>query len=213
MRENYFLILIYFFQKKIPDPQQTIPIEENIILKREVNSIIWENSSSNSSQVTVICTDGSSYSADHVIITVSVGVLKENHRTWFKPKLPPYKVNSIEHVTLGTVNKIFLKFPQKWWPDDVKGFSFIWTEEAKLNLKNEIANIEPVSNGKSWLENVFGFYVIDGHPDVLLGWVTGELTAEVEELSDEIVMTNCMYLLRKFVGVKYDVMEPDGILR
>lgn len=139
--------------------------------------------------------------------------MKENYKNWFKPALPQYKINSIEHVTLGTVNKIFLKFSEKWWPDDVKGFSLIWTEEAKFNLKNEIANLEPTSNGKSWLENVFGFYVIDSHPNVLLGWVTGELAAEVEKLSDEIVMNNCMFLLRKFVGSKYNVTQADEILR
>lgn len=161
----------------------------------------------------ITCSDGSSYTADHVIITVSVGVLKKNYKQWFRPELPPYKINSIEHITLGNVAKIFLKFPEKWWPNEVKGFSLIWTEEAKVNLKNEVANLEPMVNGKSWLENVFGFYIIDSHPNVLLGWVTGELSSEVEHLSDEIVMGNCMYLLRKFVGNIYDICEPDEILR
>lgn len=200
-------------QKKIPDSEKQVPLEDKILLNREVNSIIWDDQSSSQSEVTVKCTDGSSYTADHVIITVSVGVLKENYKKWFTPELPPYKINSIEHVTLGTVNKILLKFPEKWWPDDVKGFSLVWTEEAKLSLLREVKYLEPTVDGKSWLENVFGFYVIDSHPNVLLGWVTGELAAEVETLSDEVVMSNCTYLLRKFVGTKFNVSQPDEILR
>lgn len=194
-------------QKKIPDPSRYIPIEEKIVLNKTVSSIQWDD------KVTVTCIDGSSYIADHVLITTSTGVLKENHKAWFKPQLPPYKINSIEHVALGTVNKILLKFPIKWWPDDVKGFSFVWTEEGKFNLRNEVADVEPTINGKSWLENVFGFYVIDSHPQVLLGWVIGELAAEVEKLSDEVVISNCWYLLKKFIGDKHNIPEPDAVLR
>lgn len=176
-----------------------------------MNSILWDHQSS--FQVTVKCTDGSSYIADHVIVTVSLGVLKKNHTNWFKPELPLFKINCIEHRTLGKVNKIFLKFPQKWWPSDFVSFDLIWTEEAKFKLKGEVANVEPTLNGKSWLEDIFGFYRIDSHPDVLLVWVVGELAAETERLSDETVMTNCTYLLRKFVGKRFKIPEPDGILR
>lgn len=160
-----------------------------------------------------MCTDHSRYSADHIIVTVSVGVLKQNYKNWFRPELPSYKVNCIEHIKLGAVNKIFLKFPERWWPSDLKGFSLIWTEEARDNLKKEISNLGPILNGKSWWESVLGLYVIDYHPNVLLVWVVGELASEVEKISDENVLTNCMYLLKKIVGRKYNVTEPDGIFR
>lgn len=187
-------------------------METKILLNKEVISINWDDENeSNKSIVTVECADDSCYSADHIIITVSVGVLKQNYKRWFKPELPPYKVTSIEHLKLGTVNKIFLKFPEKWWPNDIKGFSLIWTEEARDNLKNEISNQIP--NGKSWLESVLGFYVIDYHPKVLLGWVVGELAAEVEKLPDQDVINNCMYLLKKYAGKKYNVMHPEKMLR
>lgn len=139
--------------------------------------------------------------------------MKKNHKNWFKPELPPYKVNSIEHRVLGIVNKIFLKFPEKWWPNDLVSFDIIWTDEARFKLKEEVENLEPTVNGRSWLEDIFGFYRLDSHPNVLLVWVAGELAGEVEKVSDEIVMANCMYLLRKFVGNKYSIVEPDGILR
>lgn len=201
---------VCFFQKKIPDITKQIPLDDKILLNKEVKSIAWENQNGG---VTLSCTDGSSYTADHVLVTVSVGVLKKFYKGLFTPSLPQYKINAIENITLGTVNKILLKFPRKWWPNDLKGFSLAWTEADRNNIRNEISNLEPSYNGISWIENVFGFYVIDSHPRVLLGWITGQLAAEVEELSDEVVIDNCMYLLRKFVGHKYDIPRAEEVLR
>lgn len=199
-----------FLQKKIPDITKQIPLDDKILLNKRVKSIIWENQDG---RVTLNCNDGSAYTADHVLVTVSVGVLKTFYKDLFIPELPPYKINAIENISFGTVNKILLKFPRKWWPNDLKGFSLIWTEADKKKLKNEIFNLEPTYNGRSWIEDVFGFYVIDSHPRVLLGWITGQLAAEVEQLTDDIVIDNCIYLLRKFVGHKYDIPRAEEVLR
>lgn len=204
---NYKIIV--FFQKKIPDPSQRIPIEERILLNKEVNAINWNDNSSD--QVTVRCTDGSSYAADHLIVTVSLGVLKKNHKNWFTPELPNYKIKSIENLSMGTVNKIILKFPEKWWPQDIHSFSIVSTEAEKC--KNDVDGFEPKLNGLSWTEYLLGFYALDSHPNVLLLWVLGELAIEVEKLSDEVVIRNCMYFLRKFLGKKYKVLDADAVLR
>ncbi|KAG5877916.1 hypothetical protein JTB14_020955 [Gonioctena quinquepunctata] len=200
--------------KKVPDATKQLPIDDKILLNKKVTKIIWDDNDKTIDGVTVICADGSSFESDHVIVTVSVGVLKEYHRDLFVPELPAYKVNSIEHIALGTVNKILLRFPTKWWPNDSKGFSLLWTEEDRMKLANEISSEGPTNGmGWSWLVDVFGFYVIDSHPRVLLGWVVGKMAAEVERLSDEEVTRGCLFLLRKFVGDKFDIPEPDGILR
>ncbi|KAJ8962072.1 hypothetical protein NQ318_018021 [Aromia moschata] len=197
--------------KKIPDITKQLPMDDKILLNKEVTEIKWN---SDSDAVKITCVDGSSYDANHVIVTVSLGVLKKNYKTMFVPELPSYKINSIEGIGFGTVNKILLKFPTKWWPDDLKGFSLLWTEEDRINLVNECPHFGPVDDeGRSWLEDVYGFYVIDSNPKVLLGWVVGKMAAEVEYLSDEVVTSSCMYLLKKFVGNKYDIPAPDGVLR
>lgn len=115
----------------------------------------------------------------------------------FEPELPIYKKNAIEGLSIGTVNKILLKFPFRWWPTDCKGFSLVWSEDDSANLSTEFLH-GPSKNGKSWLEDIFGFYTIDSHSQVLLGWVVGELATEVESLPDEIVISGCMFLLKKF---------------
>lgn len=141
-----------------------------------------------------------------------MGVLKETHQEIFVPKLPFYKQNAIEGLSFGTIDKILLKFPTKWWSSDCKGFSFIWNEKDRESLVKEFP-YGPSEDGRSWLEDVFGFYVIDSNPDVLLGWVVGKLAQNYELLPDNIVLNGCLFLLKKFVGGIYEVPEPEGILR
>lgn len=200
-------------QKKIPDITKQLPLDDKILLNKEVTKIVWDNNTTNDNGVTVTCLDGSIYNADHVLVTTSVGVLKKFHQSMFVPKLPAHKINSIEGIGLGTVNKILLKFPKKWWPNDLKGISLLWTDEDRTKLRKELDTFGPSDNGRSWLEEIFGFYVIDSHPRILLAFVVGKLASEVELLSDELVIRGCMYLLRKFSGWKYEIPEADAVLR
>ncbi|XP_057668645.1 spermine oxidase-like isoform X2 [Diorhabda carinulata] len=210
-KKRGFKTILDVLMKKFPDESKCLPVEEKIFLKKEVNKIIWDDTTEASP--TVRCFDGTSYKADHILITTSVGVLKKLHKSLFEPRLPAYKVNSIEHISLGVVNKILLKFPTKWWPDDTLGFSLLWNETDSLNLVNEVPAIGPIDENRCWLEDVFGFYVIDSHPRVLLGWVVGKMASEVEYMSDEDIIASCMFVLRKFLGKLYDIPDADGVLR
>ncbi|GBP21894.1 hypothetical protein EVAR_6866_1 [Eumeta japonica] len=58
--------------KKIPNPSEEIPVE--ILLNKEVENIKWNTAQKD---VIVSCKDGTTYTARSVIVTVSVGVLKE----------------------------------------------------------------------------------------------------------------------------------------
>ncbi|KAJ8964362.1 hypothetical protein NQ317_018468 [Molorchus minor] len=198
-RDRGYRTVLDIMMKKIPDPTKQLPLDDKIFLNKEVRNIAWDTGA-NTERVVVTCADGSTYNADHIIVTTSLGVLKRNYKSMFTPAPPSNKINSIEGLTFGTVNKILLKFPTKWWPNDLKGFSLLWTEVDH-------------DEGRSWLEDIYGFYVIDSHPRVLLGWVVGKMAAEVELLSDEVVVDSCMFILRKYVGDMYDIPNPDGVLR
>ncbi|XP_072388073.1 spermine oxidase-like [Diabrotica undecimpunctata] len=213
-RNKGYRTILDVLMEKTPDLTKTLPVEDKILLNKEVNKIVWDGNTLNENKPTVYCSDGSSYTADHILITASVGVLKKFYKSWFVPELPWYKVNCIEHISLGVVNKILIKFPTKWWPDGTKGFNLLWTEKDSLNLRNELPASGPIDeHGKSWLEDVFGFYIIDSQVNTLLGWVVGKMAAEVEYMSDKDVIAVCMFVLRKFLGKIYDICEPDEILR
>ncbi len=61
------------------------------------------------------CSDNSTYEADHVIVTVPLGVLKRDYTTMFTPELPVSKRNAIEGMSFGTMNKILLEFERPFW--------------------------------------------------------------------------------------------------
>lgn len=121
-------------QKKRPHTGRCLNVEEKIQINKEVSNIDWSRSADES--VTVKCSDGSTYNADHVIVSVPLGVLKHNYTTLFTPQLPKIKKNAIQGISFGTVGKIYLEFEKPWWPSDWVGLSLLWTKEDIEKIKS-----------------------------------------------------------------------------
>lgn len=123
---GYKTILDVMMQK-YPDRNAQLLIDDKILLNTSVKTI-----SSWSSSVTVTTTNGTTFTADHVIFTPSLGVLKATHDALFHPELPQEKVLAIEQAGFGAILKVILRFPAKWW--DVDFLSFVWTPQDKQEL-------------------------------------------------------------------------------
>lgn len=176
-------------------------------MNKEVNKVVWHGNS-----VTVFCTDGSSYCCDHLVLTVSVGVLKVLCPN-FEPPLPKKKQDAIRSIPMGASHKIFLKFPHKWWDEeDFNGFAFLWSDEDRKYFCKEFSN-GLVNVEKSWIEDIFGFFIVDNFPTVLIVWIAGPLVKEVENLSDDQVVDDCLRVLKYFLKERYDGTKPDAIIR
>ena len=67
----------------------------------------------------VVSTSRRSLSADHVVVTVPVAVLARG-TILFQPMLPRPIVDAARRLRLSTVEKIVLRFPERWWPDDIR---------------------------------------------------------------------------------------------
>ena len=108
-------------------------------------------------KIIIHCADNTTYEANHVICTASLGVLKNHNQTLFIPQLPEAKRKAIEGISFGTIGKIFLEFEKPFWPTDRSvwcGYSFLWT-------KSDLDDIRGTS--KEWLEGVFSFFIVDVH--------------------------------------------------
>lgn len=196
---NVFKLLM----KEMPG-QTPIDLSKKIQFNKEVENIRWEDPNT----VVVKCADGTEYTTDTILTTVSLGVLKSRAEL-FAPPLPSWKTNAIQGLSIGTVDKIFIKFPHKWWPDDNLGFNFFWSKGDDKKVLQDIGGVE----GKPWVVDAFGFYLTTQDPLTFLGWVTGPSARYMETLSDEQVQIDTMKLFRHFLGANYTIPEPVRVLK
>lgn len=169
--------------------------QENIRLNSPVKKIIWNEQVNSHDSKTILVTlqDNKQILADCIIVTCSLGVLKENHNKLFSPILPVRLRGAIEHMGFGMINKVFLDFDEPWWEPDTRGFQFLW-ETDKGNPTNLEKNKLPV-----WTRDLTGFDVLSGHRSVLLGWIGRKGACIVESLSEQQMIRDCSELFRYFL--------------
>ncbi|CAG7816366.1 unnamed protein product [Allacma fusca] len=138
--------------------------------------------------------DGTIYEADAVIVAVSLGVLKSVHGTLFQPELPAGKVQTIENLGFGTVNKIHCKFEATWWDAEWLGLNLLWMDEDREEFPK-------------WATSILGFYTFKSCPRTLTAWITGEQAREMEKVDIEEVSEMVHKILRRFMN-KDNIPKP-----
>lgn len=146
----------------------------------------------NNNPIQIECADGTTYTAEHLICTVSLGVLKERHFSLFDPILPHSKVRTIEGLSFGSVAKVYLEYEKPFWPADFKGHVFLWKHE-QLKIVRE----DPV-NGE-WLEGLCGFFPVHRQPNILIGWMTGPEARKMEYVSEADVKAGAEKVIGMFL--------------
>ena len=184
-----FKTVFDYIQKKLPDPRKNLDVESKVQLNKEVTNINWS-----SRRVVITLKDRTTITADHVICTVALGVLKDRHPALFTPPLPANKINAINSIGFGTLGKVFLEFDQPFWsfdPNVFIGYAFLWTDDdLKAVLQSD----------RAWLIDLTSFVRVDGYPNLLEGLISGRRVREFENLSDTKIINDCMWLLRKFLN-------------
>ncbi|XP_052748335.1 possible lysine-specific histone demethylase 1-like [Galleria mellonella] len=172
----------------------------DIKLSTEVTRVAWSRAADGN--VTVTTADGATYTADNVIVTVSIGVLQATHETLFSPELDQDRRAIINNISMGLLHKIILRFPHVWWPER-QHFIFIWSKEDASNLAED----------EQWLDDVEGITSPMGTSNAITLWLSGDTARLVESLPDDVVQQKSLQLLRRFLGRNTTVPEPTGIVR
>ena len=111
----------------------------------------------------VVCSDeanGVELEADCVIVTTSLGFLKENAKDLFNPSLPWRKMAAINSLSIGTVDKIFLEFDNlDFLPEGVNSLLLFWGPRNKEE-SNDLA--------KTWTRKLCNIYITDWPREKLL---------------------------------------------
>lgn len=108
-------------------------LDENCVLfKKEIVQVAVNGDDSRRPRISVKCADQSVYTANHVLVTFSLGVLKANYMKMFQPKLPTSVERAINSIGFETINKLFLQFETAWWGD---------LDGIQLVFKNDDSNV------------------------------------------------------------------------
>jgi hypothetical protein len=184
--------------------------KDSILLNTHVERILWKASGeigekggpgNSGRKVTVVTSGGGELSADHVIVTCSLGYLKSNMDALFLPRLPEDKASAVKRLGFGTVNKIYLEFENSFWEENCGGIQLAWLpdEQFELDCLKDENNQQPISQ---WYKGIHGFDTLLQQPNLLCGWIAGSEAEQMEDLSDDHVLNVCHELLQRFTGNK-----------
>ncbi|KAK6638659.1 hypothetical protein RUM43_006926 [Polyplax serrata] len=143
-----------------------------------------------SSLCEVVCENGAKFFAHHVICTIPLGVLKEKATTLFSPKLPQDKLDSINKLSFGTVDKIYLEYPRPFLHGNVSEVMLLWEAEP-----------EDTPLESSWFKKIYAFSKVT--ETLILGWISGKEARYMETLPEQVVGEKCTQILRKFLNDPY----------
>ena len=127
--------------------------------------------------------------ADQAVVTFPLGVLKQAS-VKFEPPLPEFKQAAIDRLAMGVLNKVYLKFSEAFWGEDIETISYLGEE---------------LGEWCDWLS----FVPFTGEP-VLMAFHGGDKGFALEELSDDEIVAGAMQTLRTMFGS--DIPEPEGVL-
>ncbi|CAH1784526.1 unnamed protein product [Owenia fusiformis] len=192
------------FEEVLEVLKRSIP-KENFYLNHAVKNIDWQNgvqgSDGTHKSVCVECRNGKKFYADHVICTVPLGYLKSNSRELFHPVLPEEKIEAIQRLEFGTVDKIILEFSEAIpLESDMRKLALLWDNSS----------IDGQDLSSTWYKHIFSFDAI--HENVLLGWISGKAAQYMESLTDDEVIDACMKVLEQFLK-KDHIPRPRKIVR
>lgn len=132
------------------------------------------------SLVTVTTSNGVVYRAKKLIVTVPLGVLQHN-KILFSPPLPQEKEAAIARLGMGTLEKVYMVFDTKFWPDG--GINFVNDEHKE----GELPSYLDVSH-------------VTGQPTLVV-FLGGEgSTRTLQTMSDEQIVEKCLEKLGIALG-------------
>ncbi|XP_072385544.1 peroxisomal N(1)-acetyl-spermine/spermidine oxidase [Diabrotica undecimpunctata] len=150
-------------------------------------------------KIEVICDNGKKFLGEHLICTIPLGVLKHTAMTMFQPPLPEYKLEAIDRLLFGTVDKIILEYERPFLHPSITEVLLLWEAEPEKN--SDIC--------ENWYKKIYSFMKIS--ETVILGWISGKEAEYMETLPNDVIIETCTKVLRKFLNDPF-IPKPKSCL-
>jgi monoamine oxidase len=125
------------------------------------------------------------FTADRVVVTVPVGVLKSGDLT-IEPPLPEPVAGALQRLAMNAFEKVFLRFPTRFWEDGVYA-------------------IRQQGPAGAWWHSWYDLTALHGQP-TLLTFAAGPAAQQTRDWSDQQVVASVLTALRRLYGDL--VVEP-----
>lgn len=188
--KNGYDTLISYLMESIPN--------DIIRMSTPVCKIYWDETEDG--KVLLVTNNGNTaYSAKHVIVTASVGHLKDRHQHLFQPSLPSTYIKDLNGMELGVADKVQIGWSEPWWgTQDPLFLLILWTD---MSLPKEM----------EWLYSIVAVFNVHQQTSVLQMFMTGRDAKRMEELPEETVKQHVLHLLATATG--HDVPQPTFFTR
>lgn len=124
--------------------------------------------------------------ADHVIVTVSLGVLKKYHKDLFVPNLPIQQQKCIHRMGFGVVGKLFIHFGKKIWNDLDFGMYILYD--------SDFGDSDP----RSWCEGLDFVQVFNGHTLIL--WLNDLALKRIKAITKDEIWQHLYEIIKRHCG-------------
>ena len=132
-----------------------------------------------------------SIEADYVIVSVPLGVLKNNSIS-FQPSLPASKLSAIQNIQMGNVNKFLFIWDTPFWDTNIQYIGYTPETKGKFNYLMNMKKFLPTING-------------------LMTFAYGDYATVTETMTDAQIKNEVMAQLKTIYG--NSIPNPTNMLR
>jgi monoamine oxidase len=132
-----------------------------------------------------------SIEADYVIVSVPLGVLKNNCIS-FQPSLPASKLSAIQNIQMGNVNKFLFIWDTPFWDTNIQYIGYTPDTKGKFNYLMNMSKFLPTTNG-------------------LMTFAFGDYATVTETMTDAQIISEVMAQLKTIYG--NSIPNPTNMLR
>lgn len=138
--------------------------------------------------VTVV-TDQGKFEAERAVITLPLGVLQSGSVV-FSPILPEWKQEAITSLSMGVLNKLYLRFDRTFWPEETDFLDYIAEQKGQ------------------WSDflNIYKYTKLP----ILVCFNAAEYGRAIEPLADKEIIAGAIATLRRIYGE--DIPDPAAWL-
>ncbi|OXU22093.1 hypothetical protein TSAR_012831 [Trichomalopsis sarcophagae] len=154
--------------------------KEKILTTHTVTKIRWHNDAEDksSSPIKVECNNGKVINCEQMICTLPLG-------------LTTHKLEAIDRLMFGTVDKIILEYERPFLNPGVSEIMLLWDDRI-------LSAEEAEDLSKVWFRKIYSFTKLSD--TLLLGWISGKAAEYMEGLASEEVARVCTGILRSFLN-------------